>query len=375
MEICQPSLCTGCTACYSKCPKNSITMTEDGEGFLRPVIDEATCISCGVCQKVCPANNNLKLNTPFKVYAGWDNDSDSKSKSSSGGIGTLLAQKFINHGGVVCGAVFSNGTHVCHRIITSIEDIDKLRGSKYIQSSLVNCYTQIKNILDSKKPVLFIGTPCQVSGLKSFVGSNQSFLYTVDLICHGTPSHKVLQSYIADINKSFGCTIDSCTFRDDTGYNLCFKEKSKTIYSKEFTADLFGIGFLRGLFNRPVCYHCKYAQRDRCGDITIGDFWGIGSDFIEKYHPKNGLSVIMQNTEKSAYLIDFIKDNAFLCPREIDEAVNGNKQLRFPSHKHKNRTKFFATLPQKGFSKTSKICLTKELLGYKAIKLINKVKK
>ena len=45
--------CCGCTACASICPQSAITMKEDEEGFLYPIIDELKCVNCKMCIKVC----------------------------------------------------------------------------------------------------------------------------------------------------------------------------------------------------------------------------------------------------------------------------------------------------------------------------------
>lgn len=375
MNICDRELCSGCHACYSKCPKNAIKMVEDSEGFLRPQIDENLCISCGLCKKVCPSNNSLDLHTPTEVYAGWDKNDTDKRKSSSGGIATLLSKKFLENGDYVCGAVFDGGLTVRHKIISKLEELDMLRGSKYVQSIIGDCFKQIKELLDKGKKVLFIGTPCQVCGLKSFIGKDDNSLYTIDLICHGTPSQMTFGKYIDYIDKKFNANIDSCSFRDLSGFNMTFKESDKVIYSKEFTKDIYGIGFLQHLYYGAFCYKCSYAQKSRISDLTLGDFWGIDKEFIEKYKPQNGLSVLLVNTDKGKCLVDYISNDADLYERTLEEAVNGNKQLRAPSQKHKNRDKFFLLLADKGFNKAAKKCLKKEIAGYKLINLINKVKK
>lgn len=374
MNICDRELCSGCHACYSKCPKNAIKMVEDSEGFLRPQIDENLCVSCDLCKKVCPANNSGNLKTPAEVYAGWDKNDVDKFKSASGGIATLLSKKFLENGDYVCGAVFDKGLTIRHKIISKLEELDMLRGSKYVQSTIGDCVKQIKELLDNGKKVLFIGTPCQVSGLKNFIGKNDDNLYTIDLICHGTPSQMAFRKYIDEINKKYNSDIDFCEFRANSSYIMKLQEKNKTVYSNEYLKDIYGTAFLKSLNNRPSCYKCSYAQKTRIGDLTLGDFWGIDKEFIKKYKIKNGLSVLLVNTDKGKCLVDYIGNDANLHKRTLDEAVNGNDQLRAPAPKHKNRDKFYLKLQKYSFSKAAAKCLRKELLKNNILILLYKYK-
>lgn len=191
--------CSGCGACFSICPKNVITLIPNVEGFLFPVVDSEKCINCNLCAKVCPVNNidtsNSKTPEAFAVQA---ND-EIRLKSSSGGVFTVLASYIFKQGGYVCGAAFDDSGKICHQVIYQENDLRLLQGSKYVQSAIGNTYKEVKNLLCSGKLVLFTGTPCQVAGLKSFLGKNYDNLITADLICHGVPSPKVFQKYIAEL--------------------------------------------------------------------------------------------------------------------------------------------------------------------------------
>ena len=192
IQIKDKTECCGCTACYSICPRKAITMTEDQEGFLYPVVNMKTCIDCGLCENVCPIVNNA-VHEVFerKSYVVRAKDKEILSRSTSGGFVTPLAEWVLEQGGVFCGAAFGNGYHIVHKIAKSISCLWQYRGSKYVQSELGDCFTQIKGYLEQGTMVCFVGTTCQVHGLKSYLRNGFKNLITVDLVCHGTPSPKL----------------------------------------------------------------------------------------------------------------------------------------------------------------------------------------
>ena len=190
--------CCGCGACYSKCGVKAITMQENDEGFLHPVINEDSCVECGQCLKVCPVLNAKDENTATPDCYACAASDEIRAKSSSGGMFTLLAEYVLNKGGVICGAAYDEKWNVHHIIINNTADLDKLRGSKYIQSDTEKCYSEIEKLLKNGKEVLFSGTPCQVAGLNTFLGRKYDNLLTVDLLCHGAPSRGVWQKYLTE---------------------------------------------------------------------------------------------------------------------------------------------------------------------------------
>lgn len=162
------AMCCGCSACFSVCPKNAITMLEDEKGFKYPKISKNKCINCGLCEKICPIlNKREKLNKP-KAYACINKDESIRKNSSSGGIFTLIAEEIVDMGGVVFGAQFDNDFNVIHSYTDNKEELYKFRGSKYVQSIIGDNYKNSKKFLEEGKYVLFTGTPCQVEGLHAF---------------------------------------------------------------------------------------------------------------------------------------------------------------------------------------------------------------
>ncbi len=352
-EICDKNKCTGCSTCLNSCPKKCITMEEDEYGALMPHIDEKKCINCNICRKVCPENNEIDLKEPLKVYAGWSLDENVRKKSSSGGIAWEMYHYIIKHGGIAVGTKFDNEMNLSHQIATNLEELEGFRGSKYMQSSIGTIFTQLKPYVEQNRKVIFIGTPCQVNGLKNFLkNKNIENIITVDLICHGVPPAKYLKEYLKYLK--LNNKIDNVTFRGENNWHLTGYKKGKVIYKKHNKEDFFYKSFLNGLFYRENCYQCRYARKERVGDITIGDFWGLGEDIPFNYPTEDGTSVILVNTEKGKKFIEEIEDKIFLVERNLEEALKGNKQLNYPSSKNKNTLKFKEIYKTQGFEEAMK---------------------
>ena len=194
-------LCTGCAACYSICPVRCISMQEDSEGFLYPVVEKDKCTSCKKCETVCPAIVQRNERKPLYVYAAKNLNEEIRRQSSSGGIFTLIAESIIQEGGVVFGARFNENWEVVHDYTETIEGLAAFRGSKYVQSRIGNTYLSAKDFLLAGRKVLFSGTPCQIAGLKAFLQDDYDNLLTVDLVCHGVPSPLVWKRYLDETIK------------------------------------------------------------------------------------------------------------------------------------------------------------------------------
>ena len=192
--------CTGCGACCNICPKNAITMQVDEEGFKYPKIDKEKCINCNLCEKNCPILNKVNLGTkePLEVLASYTKNENERSSSSSGGMFYELANVIISKKGIVIGAGYDEQFNVVHKIINNKEDLKELQGSKYVQSDTKNTYKETKEILEKGTEVVYVGTTCQIAGLKSFLQKDYNNLYTCDLVCHGVPSPKVWQKYLSE---------------------------------------------------------------------------------------------------------------------------------------------------------------------------------
>lgn len=345
------TLCCGCGACVNVCSIEALYMSRDSEGYLIPQATTKKCVQCGKCTRSCPVVHPVKKNRAAPECYAVMADNDIRQKSSSGGAFTLLAEYILNQGGLVCGAAFDDQFQVNHILIDSPNDLEKLRGSKYVQSSTGHTFTEIKRFLDLGKRILFSGTPCQVAGLTNYLGKDYSNLLTVDIVCHGTPSQKVFDRYIED---NYGR--DNLTeFRFRTkryGYN-CVNQIAKLKNGCELGSNIAFDSYEKcmhtGLAAKAVCGECPFAETPRQGDITIGDFWGI-SEFNPEYNDNLGTSVLLVNNQRGEHIWNQIRENCLLAvsvPFDIARRHN-----RFGSHINipKGRNWFFHSLDNKDFN-------------------------
>ena len=347
IEIKDKEDCCGCYACYNICPKQCITMKIDNEGFWYPNIDKNECINCNLCEKVCPIINPVKRVDSKKIaYASMNKDEQVRMKSSSGGIFSILAEYIIKNNGVVYGAGFDEDFNIKHKRILYSTDLDLLRGSKYVQSSIGDIYKQVKNDLENNNPVLFTGTPCQVEGLRSYLRKEYVNLITMDFICHGVPSPLVWEKYLKKMKKSKQENIKNIYFRNkDIGWKL-FSLKiifDKRIYSNDLNNDLFMKGFLKDVYLRPSCYNCKFKKINRISDITVADFWGIGN-ILPKMDDDKGTSLIVIHSEKGKQLFDKLSEKMILNEVNLNEAIKYNPSMIKSVKYNEKRSSFFAEL-------------------------------
>ena len=311
--------CTGCMACYNICPVGAIEMMEDKEGFVYPYINEKICTNCGLCRKKCPTLNKKqtkefteRLETPI-IYGGYIKDEEIREQSSSGGVFSALSKYILDKGGYVCAAKLKKGGICEHVIVDNWEDIAFLRSAKYIQSNVNNCYSNIKNLLENDKYVLFCGTPCQVAGLYSVLGKDYEKLLTIDLLCHGVPSQKLFSQYLNEITNGHSDEITSINFKSKkSGWRTPTLIFGGTNYYKEinnaYEKDTYMLGFLKNLTIRKSCTDCRFNRLPRKGDITIGDFWGV-EHYDNTLDDNKGCSIILCNSNKANIIINKIEDD------------------------------------------------------------------
>lgn len=359
MKIFDSGYCTNCKACESICPCNAIKI-EDLYTNMTPIIDFQKCIKCNACKSVCQNNylSNLNFRTPLKVYQGFRKDIK-RLDSSSGGIASLLMEEFISKGGYVCSCLFENGEFV-FKITNNIDMVKSFRGSKYVKSDVRKCYNDIRDLLHNKK-VLFIGLPCQVAGLLLFLRGEHNNLVTIDLVCHGTPSMSTFNSFLQDNNINI-TDIKKIDFRRKTNFQLYINDESVGFNGIQ---DNYTISFLSGINYTENCYNCYYAKSQRISDLTLGDAW---SSNIENDIKKNGISLILINTEKGMEIFDNLLVNVFELDYEKEKQIN--HQLMFPSNKHKNRDLYFRIMKNKGFNYATRKCLSKQYYKQKLKKVL-----
>ena len=265
--VCEKDKCCGCSACVSACPKNCITI-EDGVSVLNAVKDLNKCINCGLCSKVCQVNENklLEYKSPIKTLEGYSLSDDLFQNSTSGGFATTLAIEFIKNGGYVIGVNANNGKPR-FEITNDATYVKKFAGSKYVKVDIGDIYSCVKQHLNENK-VLFFGTPCQVGGLKLYLKRDYNNLYCVELICHGTPSYKVLDKYLNENNMN---NYSEIRFRYNNKYIISIDKKPM---NKELVLDDYSIGFLNSLYLTNNCYYCQYAKKQKNSRYNNRRFMG-----------------------------------------------------------------------------------------------------
>lgn len=390
--------CSACGACYNICPKNAITMKEDENGFLHPVIDKEKCVNCGLCKKVC--NYNIKKeeqNKNIKTYAAISKDKELLKKSASGGIFATIASNVLKADGVVYGCSMEKNAELTikHIRVTKLEELKKIQGSKYVQSEIGNTYKLIKKDLEDNKIVLFSGTPCQVDGLYGYLlGKKYDNLFTIDIICHGVPSQQMFKDYIKNLEQKINGKILTFDFRNKTkGWGLYAKytyEKNGVKKQKVIPAynSSFYQLFLDSLIYRENCYKCPYAANKRVGNITIGDFWGIEEEHpkeieTNKIQTKNGISCIIINDIYGDLLVEKFGTNLSLIKSKFEKVAKHNNQLKRPSSYKKAREITLNIYSQKGYEELDKWyfknnkskILLKKIWWKLPNKLKNKIKK
>ena len=306
-------------ACIDKCPKNCISIHDSIYAY-NAVKNMDPCINCGLCENVCPNNNPVILLKSIDWKQGWAEEKIRKG-SSSGGAASAIMKAFIENGGYVASCLFRDGKFVFD-ITNDAETAKRFAGSKYVKSNPVGIYKKIQDRLKTDR-VLFIGLPCQVAGLKNFIGDsvvNQGNLYTVDLICHGTPSPKILEQFLQEYGYVLK-NLKGINFRSKSDFGVT----SEDITRLEKGRDPYLISFLNSVDYTENCYSCQFATRDRVSDITLGDSWGTEL----KNEEGKGISLILVQSKKGRELLG--STSLELKDVDYEKAVNANHQLNHPS--------------------------------------------
>ena len=356
-QLCAPQQCTGCGACDNSCPVGAIAMNFV-EGFKHPQIDNEKCIGCLACEKACPILHPVCPPTNEKpiVYAARNKDEEIRRESSSGGAFSALATAVLSQGGCVAGAAYDEEMVVNHVLIDSLEQLPQLRGSKYVQCSINDNYKNVKAKLKQGLVVLFVGTPCQVSGLRGFLKKDYDNLYCCDFICHGVPSPLLFADYLKWLEKNYNCKISSFNFRSKrSGWYDALRVVNDKIVAKGKN-DAYFLGFNRNITLRESCFQCPSIGLPRKGDITIADYWGIGRKY--KYEPmaeiEKGVSLIMVNNEKGGKLVELAMPYMDCEARVLEEALAGNKPMVIPSSRPTARDTFYKDRENLSFEELSR---------------------
>ena len=344
--------CCGCRACESICPVNAITMQSDVQGFLYPIISTDKCINCNMCHSICKfANTDNENVTTVNSYAARHNNGDVIENSSSGGVFTALSDVVLKNSGVVFGHIFDDNFNLKCVATVSSDVRDKMRQSKYIQSDMKDVYPQIKKYLSEGRTVLFSGTPCQCAQVNSMYGNYEN-LITVDFVCHGTPSPGIFKDYINWLSTHFKDKLSFFNFRfkiTNSSSQTVYAKFNKIIYVMPSGKDIFFKLFLNDVIFRHSCYNCKYTKLKRYSDITIGDYHSV-KKVNPEFNTKNGVSMIIVNSEKGKTLLDKVNDLYF---EKSDITKVLQPQLKHPAKRPTKYDIFWNEYYKNGFVSAS----------------------
>jgi coenzyme F420-reducing hydrogenase beta subunit len=371
-RICTREECSGCMACVSICAHEAILIEKDLMGFRYPMKDMAKCVGCGLCQRVCPNIIEPTFKKAEKAYVAAAASDIEFQTSTSGGIASVITRSIVRNGGVVYGCTSSDANEIRHIRIDSEKDITLLKGSKYVQSDLQGVFRQVKADLSENHFVLFIGTPCQVAGLKAFLRKPYEKLITIDFVCHGVPSQQLFNDIILKNYPKYRTKRMSVQFRfknenGNSRYGVRMLDEGNTVcYQEIYPESSFIVGYLGGLFYRESCYQCHYAKGERVSDITLGDYWDREGQFA-KYSSiaSHGYSMVLTNTEKGARLFSSISDNIVSTPIEPSVLMSRNGQLQRPMKRNASYNDFMMEYVNYGYNQSAAQILDKEIVRVK----------
>ena len=343
-----PQNCTGCGACAAGCPVQCIEMQVDREGFRYPQLDTSRCISCQKCENVCPVIRKSPPQAQPQAYAVKNRDDAVRIRSSSGGVFPALAEFVLTNGGAVCGAVYDEDFSVVHQIAEDAAGTQKMQGAKYAQSRTEHLFSEIRRILEAGQWLLFVGTPCQVAGVKAFLGKDYEKLILVDMICHGVPTPKAWEKYLryrrgkdaGDAAISAINQRDKCSGWSNYGYSVRIDYQNGKTYCAQQSKDVYLQGFVNNLYLRPSCAQCPFKGNVRCSDLTLGDYWGVWDQYPQADDNK-GVSLVLVNTQKGAAYWGRIGEALDAFPVDLQAALAQNPSAVNSSAPHEKRDLFF----------------------------------
>lgn len=339
IDVVSESECCGCGACAAACPCSCISMSSSEAGFSRPVVDALNCTECGLCERVCPVLVKHEENSVKGVFWAKSKDIKQREASSSGGVFGLIAHNCLVEGGVIYGAAFVDKCRLVRHVrVDTIDGLDAVMRSKYVQSEIApEVYQRVREDLQAGKQVIFCGTACQAAGMKNYLAArrvDQARLLCMDVICHGVPSPRLWEAWIKSLAEGEGKEIHEVNFRSKiTGwlsYSVMYKymtekDSASRLSANRFADDWYMRAFLANASLRPSCFCCP-SKRSCKSDLTLGDFWGVQSQHPEAFDDR-GVSAVIVNTDAGLSALSIIKDQVELGESSFDKVVAGNSAL------------------------------------------------
>lgn len=351
------SICTGCLACVDTCPEKCISVSNSIDGFYRPLVDSLKCIDCGMCEAFCKSILALSRNIVREVFSCQSKNPEKLIEATSGGVFELLSDAVFEDGGIVFGVAYDDQMSAVHIAATDTVGIRRINGSKYVQSNPLSAYIQVRNMLNSKKLVLFSGVPCQIAGLRTFLGKDYDNLYTVDVPCYGIPSPQFFHDTVDYYEKKHSAKMYSFSFRDKhkNGFShtsvMKFRKNGKDFTKRidDYRKIPYHYSFgMRNCFQEK-CYDCDYTCMNRVSDITIASFWNIDK-ITPVYDVKKGVSMVLINSLKGEQLFDSIKPLMIHRKENQTDAISSNSALVKNIEMPLNRKEILLDYSQKGFA-------------------------
>lgn len=375
--------CCGCRACLQKCKFGAISFVTDAYGFEYPKINTTLCANCDLCENVCPIINSTQNSDADFCGIAYALNAETKFNGSSGGLFGIFAESVIAQGGIVFGAAFDENLKLKTKKAETLEELIPLYKSKYLLCDTAYQFSEIESKLNKGRTVLYCSSPCQISALKLYLKEEYENLLTIDFVCHGVGSQSLFDRSIEYTEKKESIEIKNVTLRykksNASSHYYCYKylkngehqERSDLYFSFPYYN-----AYCKQLVCRDSCYYCKFATRERVGDITIGDFHSV-----EKYFPNvdrfAGVSMFLVNTEKGERWFDIVKDKIYW--QEIDkETIYKNNRFTDEVIIPKEQPAFRESIANEPFEMTVKRFLKpsrdwKKLIYYKSPKFIRKI--
>lgn len=335
--------CCGCRSCEQICPTRCITMEEDNEGYLYPLLDRDNCINCGKCELHCPIYHP-HIESEVQTAYGFIHDlKEITDKSSSGGAFHAFSEYILQKNGVVFGCILDEKLKAKHVCAKDFQELEPMHGSKYVQSDTEQTYSQTKEYLEAGRMVLYTGTPCQIAGLRAFLNNDYEHLITVDVVCHGVPSPKLFSKYLGWSKKKYGEDCIGFSFRNKQ-FNWEDSPLKYITINKEIMIPIekcpYMYGFRLYFTSRPICYTCQFANKTRTSDITIADFWGV-KEFYPKIIIKDGVSSVIANNQKANKILESALNRGTLFKTSLDYISTNNPHLVKPTPKPLQRDSLY----------------------------------
>ena len=337
--------CCGCGACAAACPHGAIRMEADGMGFRYPVVDQTLCVDCGLCEKVCAFHSAHSYSDPRAEAIRFPSLMD---RSQSGGLSAALMRKAAGEGYVVYGAALDKDLVVRHRRAETLEEVEALRLSKYVQSDMEGIPAQVLADLKAGRRVLFTGTPCQCAGIGSLCEARREQLLLADIVCHGVPSPAVWKGYLDYAAAEKGAAVMDALFRDPS---LGWHEHKERLFFADGSSevqDQYTFLFYRHLMLRPSCAVCPFASLRRPSDISMADCWGVETALPGFADDNRGCSLLLLNTPAGEA---FTQDFPDACERKaLDVLQVMQRNLSAPTKPNRYAGSFENDYLRKGFA-------------------------